>query len=145
MTMGRVEMVDPRRPVHLAVLAGLSAGTYAFSLACVTSWQSSTDAATAAGRAPSVAVADSLTQSHDALEARIADASRTYTLTASDYDRLTPRLELAEKALDDLTRLVGKVTGSVGALPTHVSLPKVSVSAPAAKKPVVHATTGASG
>ena len=45
-------MTEPRRPVHLAVLVGMSASAYAISLAGVAALQSDTDARVAADRAP---------------------------------------------------------------------------------------------
>ena len=138
-------MVDARRPVHLAVIAGVTVGTYAVSLACVTGWQFAADCEIVAARAPGVAAADALSQSHDGLQARIDAASRAYVTGADTYAQLAPRLEAAEVALDRLAAAVGRVTGVAGSLPTHISLPKVSTKTPVAKKPPVQASTGASG
>lgn len=143
-------MTDVRRAAHLAIMAGLSVGAYASSLAWVTAWQSANDANLTLARSPAARAVDDLTRSHDALEATITDASRSYTLTADGYDALVPRLETTEAALDKLAKAVNQVTGGVGNLPSHVSLPKIKPAAPApaaprATKPPSHGSTGGSG
>ena len=141
-------MTEARRPVHLAVLVGVSASAYAASLAGVTALQSATDARIAAERAPASHAADVMTSGHDELQASLDAASGAYAIAADRYARLGPRLTDMESSLDALGRRVRKVTGAANALPGHVSasLPRVSTSTKTVTRTkVVHTTTGASG
>jgi hypothetical protein len=139
-------MTEKRRPVHLAVLVGLSASAYAGSLALVTMLQSTTDAAVAAERAPMREIADAITASHDDLVTTVADAARRYSLMTGRYGALLPELAQVETSLDTLAKTTSSVTDTALTLPSHVSLPAV----PTARivrvaAPTTHATTGASG
>jgi hypothetical protein len=139
-------MTDTRRPVHLAVLVGLSATAYAISLAGVTALQSATDARIAADRAPAGRAADLLASGHDELEMTLDYATQSYGLAAGRYAELGTRIVDMETSLADLEKRVGKVTGAAKALPNHVSLPTISTSTRVVTRTkVVHATTGASG
>lgn len=141
-------MTERRRPVHLAVLVGVSASAYAASLAGVTALQSSMDARIAADRAPAGHAADLLATGHDQLETSLDEASRAYTQAAGRYAALGTRLIDMETSLDDLGKRVAKVTGAADALPGHVSLPTIRTTTSTrvvTRTKVVHATTGASG
>lgn len=145
-------MTEVRRPVHLAVLAGLSASAYAGSLALVTMLQSSADASLVAERAPIRAMADSIAANHDRLEATVAAAGLRYNEMTDRYGALLPKLATVETSLDALAKTTAGVSNSTLKLPTHISLPTVHAapriaSAPAAgaAAPATHATTGASG
>lgn len=139
-------MTDTRRPIHLAVLVGMSATAYAISLAGVTALQSATDARVAADRAPAGRAADVLATGHDQLETTLDDATRTYGQAAGRYAQLGTRLVDMEASLDDLGKRVEKVTGAANDLPGHVTLPTISTSTRVVTRTkVVHATTGASG
>lgn len=140
-------MAEKRRPVHLAVLIGLSASAYAGSLAVVTMLQSATDAALAAERAPIREIAEAITAGHDDLETTVADAARRYSLITERYGALLPELARVETSLDTLAKTTSRVTDSALTLPSHVSLPTV-LTAPRIVRvaaPTIHATTGASG
>jgi hypothetical protein len=140
-------MTEKRRPVHLAVLVGLSASAYAGSLAFVTMLQSSADAAVVAERAPIREIADAIMAGHDDLETTVADATRRYSLITERYGALLPKLAQVETSLDTLAKTTSVVTDSALTLPSHVSLPRV-LTAPRivrAAAPTIHATTGASG
>jgi hypothetical protein len=140
-------MTSQRRPVHLAVLVGLSATAYAGSLAAVTTLQSATDASITAQREPIRAAADAIAAGHDDLEAAVLDAARRYGLVGDQYGALLPEFTQLETSLDALATTTAKVSNSARALPTRVSLPKV-VAAPRITRvsaPTSHATTGASG
>jgi hypothetical protein len=140
-------MSDQRRPIHLAVLVGLSASAYAGSLAVVTTFQSTTDATVSAAREPIRAAADVIAAGHDELEALVVDAARRYGLLGDQYGALLPEFTQVETSLDALATSTAKVSNSAQALPTRVSLPKL-VSAPRITRvaaPTSHATTGASG
>jgi hypothetical protein len=139
-------MTERRRPVHLAVLVGMSASAYAASLAGVTALQSATDARVAADRAPASHAADVLATGHDRLETSLDRVNRAYTQAATRYAALGTRLVDMEASLDALGTRVKKVTGAANALPGHVNLPTIrSTTRVVTRTKVVHATTGASG
>lgn len=143
-------MGDDRRPVHLAVLLGVSASAYAVSLAAVTSIQSTSDARLNAERAPIDAVATRMAGAHDRIEAAVRDASEAYTLLAQQYDGLVPRVTDMEVSLERLAERAAGVTDDLGSLPSRVRIPAMPRSAPGpapapAAKPKTNATTGASG
>ena len=143
-------MTELRRPLHLAVLAGLSAGAYAGSLALVTMLQSSADAALVAERVPVRAAADDIAASHDSLEAALAAAANRYSRLADRYSALLPDIAGVQSSVDSLARTTAAVTDSTLTLPTHVSLPAVQAAPRVARvvrvaAPTTQATTGASG
>ena len=140
-------MTEVRRPVHLAVLAGLSAGAYAGSLALVAMLQSSADGAVIAERAPIREIADTIATRHDGLEATVAAAMQHYNQVTDRYSALVPKFEGVETSLDGLAKTTAGVTDSTLTLPTHVSLPTVQAAPRVvrAAAPRTHATTGASG
>ena len=138
-------MTDARRPVHLAVLLGASAGIYAVSLAGVTALQAATDRALIDERAPLGAAMSTLAGGHDAVETDLERAARAYGDAAAGYDRLAPRLDTLETSLDALAGTVSQVSGAARALPGHVTLPTVTRTVTTKAPPVSHATTGASG
>ncbi len=139
-------MTESRRPIHLAVLVGVSASAYAISLAGVAALQSATDARVAADRAPAGQAADVLASGHDQLETSLGEATRAYADAADRYARLGTRLVDMEASLEDLGTRVEKVSGAAKALPGRVSLPTISTTTRVVTRTkVVHATTGASG
>lgn len=138
-------MTEIRRPIHLVVLMGASAGIYAVSLAGVTLLQSSADLALTEDRQPLDAATNELAVGHDALGSDLAGAGRAYSDAAASYDRLAPRLADTETTLDALAATVARIDGAAKALPGRVALPKVTRGVAPAKAPVTHATTGASG
>ena len=139
-------MTDARRPAHLAVLVGASAGIYAASLAGITALQSATDQATIENRRPLGVAADALSGGHNILEADLTRAARAYGDAASRYDAVAARLAELETSLDSLAGSVTQVTGAAKSLPNRVSLPPVTRSVVTTRSaPVTHATTGASG
>lgn len=139
-------MTDGRRPIHLAVLVGVSAGAYAVSLAGVTALQSATDGDLHADRAPIQLAASAVAADHAALESALDDAAHRYAILADRYRRSGASIEGVESALDALAARAAAVSESAASMPTRFSLPSVR-SAPrvvtAAPKP--HATTRASG
>lgn len=147
MMAGTSGMTELRRPVHLAILAGLSASAYAGSLALVAMLQSSSDAALVAERAPVGSAADRLTAGHDRLDAAIAAATRRYGEAAGRYGALASEITGLETALDALATTTASVTNSTTTLPTHVSLPAVQAAPRVVRvsAPATQATTGASG
>jgi ABC-type phosphonate transport system ATPase subunit len=138
-------MTDARRPVHLVVLLGATAGIYAVSLAGVTALQSAADRAHIDDGAPLDATTSSLSAGQDAFERDLASAARAYGDAAAGYDRLAPRLDELEISLDTLAGTVAKVSGAAKALPARVALPTVTHTMTTRAAPATHATTGASG
>lgn len=140
-------MTELRRPLHLAVLAGLSAGAYAGSLALVTMLQSSADAALVAERVPVRAAADEIAASHDGLEAAVAAAANRYSRLAERYSGLLPAIAGIETSIDSLAKTTAAVSDSTLSLPTHVRLPAVQAAPRVVRvaAPATQATTGASG
>ena len=137
---------EARRPVHLAVVVGLSAGAYAASLAGVTALQAATDRDLAAANAPAVDTIATLTAEHDRLEARLAAAGTTYGTAATAYAEITDRLTALEGKLGKLASQVKKVEGSASWVPPAVRMPSVSRAAPSrAAPPASNGSSGASG
>lgn len=140
-------MADVRRPLHLAVLVGVSTGLYAGSLAGVTALQSVADRSVIADRAPAVIVADEASSRHDALVSGVDDATRRYQLLAARYADLGREIDDYEQALDELVATADAITGSIQDLPTRIRIPSVPAMPAAGPRtqPATHATTGASG
>ena len=141
--VGRV--AETRRPVHLAVVVGLSAGAYAAALAGVTALQATGDRELAAANAPAVDALAMLTVEHDRLEARLAAAGSTYGARAAAYTDITDALAWLEDRLAKLAAEVKKVEGSASWVPPSVRMPSVSRDAPPATRPSSNGSTGASG
>ncbi len=140
-------MTDARRPIHLAVLVGLSTGLYVGSIAGVTALQSAADRSVIADRTPALSAADAASRAHDDLASRVDDAALRYQLLASRYVDLGREIDDYEQSLDELALRADEITGSLGSLPTRIRIPSVPTM-PAAgprTRPATHATTGASG
>lgn len=138
-------MTDARRPVHLAVLLGVSAGAYAAALAGVTALQAGADATLQAARAPIGRAADTVAAEHDALETALEDAARRYSVLADRYRRSGLDLEEIESAIDELVARAASVSESAASMPTRFSLPSVRAAPRIVPAPRTHATTRASG
>jgi hypothetical protein len=136
-----------RRPVHVVVAVGFTAGLYAISLAGVTVLQTSTDAQLATDRAPAADAIERLRQSHDALESRLTQLDGAYATAADQYKAVTDGIAGHEKALDNLGKQVTKAAGSAAALSVpSTRLPGISRSTTyVSSKPAVNACTTASG
>lgn len=138
-------MTEPKRPLHLATFLGASAGAYALLLATVTGAQSAADARVAADRGPVFASVEAVARDHDRLEAALGAASAAYGDAAGTYDALGARIAALEEGLGSLETAVTQIQGASNALPARVALPRVSRTVVTGSRPVVHATTGASG
>lgn len=135
-----------RRPVHLAVIVGLSAGAYAASLAGVTALQAASVQAVSDGYAPTSDAVDLLKAHHDGLEARLAAAAAAYDRAATTYGDISGSLKAYEKQLQALAKQVTKTKGSATWVPsTGGGLPSVGRASATASRPASHATTCASG
>jgi hypothetical protein len=138
-------VTDRRRPIHLAMLVGLSTSAYAITLAGVTALQSTTDATLIAERAPAGNAVAQMSSGHDRLEESVSRAEWAYVTAARRYATLGPTMADMETALDRFGRRVTRVSGAADALPGRVQLPTISSSTRVVTRTVVHATTGASG
>jgi hypothetical protein len=138
-------MTDARRPVHLAVLLGVSACAYAVSLAAVTALQSHADARLAAAREPIGRATDAVAADRRTLEAAVEDVARRYSVLADRYRRSGLSLEEVEASLDELATRAADVSESAASLPTRFRLPSVGAAPRSVAAPATHATTGASG
>jgi len=138
--------IDPRRPIHLAVLVGASTALYAVSLAGVTALQSGTDQAAIDDASPVAAAADRLRDGHDQLEDAVTAAESRYARTAARYDALTADISAVEDSLQAYANRMAAVGGATKSLPSKMSLPTVARAVrSSASKPVVRSTTTASG
>lgn len=137
---------ESRRPVHLAIFVGLSAGAYAASLAGVTALQAATVQAVSDGSAPTSDAIDLLKTHHDQLEARLQAATAAYNTAAGTYGDVSGSLKAYEQQLQALAKQVTKTKGSAAWVPpTSGGLPSVGRVSATASKPVSHAKTCASG
>lgn len=155
-------MTEVRRPLHLPVVIGISAGVYAISLAGVTGLQSGHDVALAAAHQPATQAVALLRGAHDDLDAQLARARAAYGAAAGRYGSLAAGLGSLDTRLADVAGQVEKVRRTPLGLPgagqsgmragstiivvrpgAAAPIP-VAPAAPAAPPPV-HATTGASG
>ena len=137
-----------RRPIHVAVAVGMTAGLYALSLAGVTALQSATDAQLAADRAPAADAVAQLKSAHDAMEGSLDRLAGAYAKAVGGYQAITDRIAGHEQALAALGRQVKAAAGSAAALsvPSLSRLPAVSGGAVTVRsRPVVNACTTASG
>jgi hypothetical protein len=147
---------DRRRPYHVGVAIGISAGLYAASLGAVTTLQIATDQQLIEDRQPVSTAIDVLGRHHEDLSQRLAAARDSYTAAnhqfsslAGDMKALHDRLVALRGQLAALDRT--KVPGSLSlpTLPTirgggSVRAPAAPAAAPAPPPPT-HAKSGASG
>lgn len=154
-------MTEARRPLHLPVVVGLSAGVYAVSLAGVTALQSSHDRAVLAEHRPAADAVAALRATHDELDARLEHARHTYATAAAGYDALAMALGAFDGRLATVAGQVDAVRtaplvlpgsgGSAGVSGGRVVIVRSAAAplppapgAPAAAAPVAHTTTGGS-
>lgn len=138
-------MTEVRRPLHVIVYLGLSAGAYAVSLAAVTALQAQSEAAVVTDRAPTAQAIAGLSAANDRLETRARLVGLTYERATGAYDRVGQTLADVEAQLAGLADLVGDVNGASVALPDRVALPRLTRTVTPVSQPTVHATTAASG
>ncbi len=137
-------MSEARRPFHLAVVVGVSAGVYSVSLAGVTSLQAEREAAVAAAREPALGALASLRAENDRLGAGVDGAGSAYRAASVGYESVAAGLDALDGRLSRLASTVAQIEGAAVALPARAPLPKVSRAATVVA-PTVHATTSASG
>jgi hypothetical protein len=136
---------EVRRPVHLAVVAGISAGAYAVSLAGVTALQAAGDRQLSEWNAPAGDAIASISAEHDRLDARLTGAWAAYDAAAAAYAAAADRMTGVETRLGSLARQVKKVEGSAAWVAPALRLPSVSRAAAPKSKPASNGSTGASG
>lgn len=127
---------EPRRPIHLLWLVGLSASIYAVNLALVTDLQAASDSQVADQQATGQAALNLLQASDARLASQVQQAAIALQATNTDYGQAAQTLATLEQRLSSL----GKSAGALRALPALPAVSSASVKAPA-----VHTTTGASG
>lgn len=138
-------MSDGRRPLHVGVFVGLSAGVYALSLAGVTALQARSEATIAADRVPTADAISQVAAQNDILEANAGRAGLAFDQAMSAYDRVGKTLGEIEGRLGELAKTAQAVDGASRALPDRIALPTVNRTVTTIKSPTVHATTAASG
>jgi hypothetical protein len=139
-------MTDKRRPIHLAVVTGISAGAYAAALAGVTALQATNDRQLSEWNAPARDAIAAIAAGHNRLEARLTEARAAYDSAAAAYADAVDRMTGVETRLGNLASQVRKVEGSAAWVPPVVRLPSVSGSDVAPRsKPASNGSTGASG
>jgi hypothetical protein len=116
--------VATRRPVHVVVAVGMTAGLYAFSLAGVAMLQSASDLQLAADRAPAADAVAGLKSAHDAMEASLGTLSGAYAHAADGYKGIAQGIVGHEQALAALGQQVQAAAGSAAAL----SVPVISLA-----------------
>jgi hypothetical protein len=129
-----------RRPYHVPVAIGLSAGLYAVALAGITGLQADHDATVAAQRGPATDALQQLQAHNDALTEDLVRAGAAYDAAAGRYDAAAQRLAHLEQQLGQIGAAAGAVRSGSGA----ARLPNVGKSK-VAPPPPVSATTGGSG
>lgn len=137
-------MADKRRPLHLAVVVGVSASMYAVSLAAVTGLQSAQNAHIDADHAPVADVVDRLDAANNDLETRLGAAGAAFDASASAFSAVADRVARFEARLKVLAGTVATIHGSSVSLPSSIAIPRVSAAQPVSR-PTVHVTTTASG
>jgi hypothetical protein len=138
-------MTEPRRPLHLAVFLGLSAGAYAVSLGGVTALQAQSEAAVRVDRVPTAQAIAAIAAGHDSLEARANRAAAAYSRATDAYAMVGQTMADVEAQLSELAGVVGTIEGAAQSLPSRVAQPRVTRAVTAVSRPAVHATTAASG
>jgi hypothetical protein len=114
-------------PARAGMLIGASAAIYAVSLAGVSALQASSDAALNAQRQPYISTVAEAKAANDRLEAALRQVDRDTRSLVAAYSTAGDELAAYQGRLDALAALVADVQGSAASLPTHLSLPKVSV------------------
>lgn len=134
-------------PARAGMLIGASAAIYAVSLAGVAALQSGSDAELAAQREPYLEAVARTRAANDELEAALTTIGTRAEALAGAYANAGDTVAAYEARLATLSALVAEVQGSAAALPSRVSLPKITVRASVgrSKAPTTTAKSGASG
>jgi hypothetical protein len=145
---------EARRPYHIGIAIGLSAGVYATSLAAVTVLQVDHDKRLAGDRQPVGEAIRLLGEHHDAMEADLLAAHSAFDEASVGYESVVSGIGELHMAVKRLGEVIGRIEGTSTdfRLPSMVSLPSVPrgtsskpASKPAARPPPSNGGTGASG
>ena len=132
-------------PARAGMLLGTSAAVYAVALAGVAGLQAQSDAELVARHQPYVEAVARARAANDALAAALDRTDADLQTIGTSYAGTGEAVTAYEARLDALAALVAEVQGSAAALPTRISLPKVTVSSSGSRPPKTSTTTGASG
>jgi hypothetical protein len=114
-------------PARAGMLVGVSAAIYAISLTGISALQATSDADLAAQRQPYLDAVAAARAANDRLETAIRQADLETRSLVTAYAAAGNDLAAYQARLDSLATLVADVQGSAAALPTRLSLPKVTV------------------
>jgi hypothetical protein len=136
-------------PARAGMLIGASAAIYAVSVASVAGLQAQGDAEVIARRQPYLDTLAQTRAANDELEAALLQADAETRALGGFYARAGESVAAYEARLDTLAALVAEVKGSAAALPSRISLPKVSIQGAVrtggTSAPATTSTSGASG
>jgi len=132
-------------PARAGMLLGASAAIYAVALAGVAGLQAQSDADLVARHQPYVEALARARAANDALAAALDRTDAGLQAIGTSYAGTGEAVTAYEARLDALAALVADVQGSAAALPTRISLPKVTVTSSGSRPPSTSITTGASG
>jgi hypothetical protein len=124
---GKPRQPDTKRPYHVGVAVGVSAGVYAASMLATTQWQIEDDRALIADRRPVQTAIDLLDGHHDRLEIRLDRARLEYTAGATGYDSIADRVVRLGERLQAMDRTVRGIERLSASLSVDLSLPAVAV------------------
>jgi hypothetical protein len=148
---------ETRRPYHVGVALGLTAGIYAGSLAAVSMLQFDHDRVLIADRRPVSDAIALLGRHHDEMAARLEQAGAVFGDASLRYDDLATGLQALHADVVDLSGKLAKInrlaaidaSGLGGVTRSGGTLPSVARSAPRSRgqsaPPPASATTGGSG
>ena len=132
-------------PARAGMLLGASAAIYAVTLAGIAGLQAQGDAELVARHQPYVEALARARAANDALAAALDRTDADLRTVGASYASTGASVSDYEARLDALAALVAEVQGSAAALPTRISLPRVTVTSSGSRPPRTSTTTGASG
>ena len=116
---------DPKRPYHVGVALGLTAGLYAASLLATARLQIAADRDLIESRTPVEAAISALGDHHDWMDGRLEDARTQYSIGSTGYDTVRARLATLDEQLAKLNKIVEQVEKIGAAMPALLDLPGV--------------------
>lgn len=121
-------MAETRRPLHLAVVFGLSATAYAISLAGVTALQSIQEASLTANVAPAADAIAQMKATNDRLTSQIANAGTAYNKAVTTYQKVAKSIVSLEGGVSRLAASVARIESTSLVVPSPGSVPVVARS-----------------
>jgi hypothetical protein len=104
-----VRRVETRRPLHIPVIVGVSAGLYAASLVACNTLQFATDRALIADRQPVAEAIDALRSHHARMTETLAAATERYSEAVGGYEGLTSDTEALRGRLAALAQEIAAI------------------------------------